>query len=64
MGNPLRTLVCKIISKIIMRLCHIQYKYYCTNRKSILYINGIGEHYPRALVYSEKEDIRERINRI
>ena len=49
-----------MIDKIIMWLCHIRYKKY---GKSILYIKGIKNDYPKYLLYTENEIVYQRMDK-
>lgn len=48
-----------MIVKIIMWLCHIKYKKY---GKPIFYIKGTGNDYPKYLLYTENENVYQRMD--
>ena len=49
-----------MIDKIIMWLCHIRYKKY---GMPIFYIKGIENDYPKYLLYTEDENVYQRMDR-
>jgi hypothetical protein len=48
-----------MIAKIIMFLCHLQYKKY---KQPILYIKGTGKEYPHYLLYTEDKNVYKRMD--
>lgn len=50
-----------MIIKLIMWLCHIQYKKY---GQVMFYIKGYDEEYPRYLIYTENERIYKKFDEI
>lgn len=48
-----------MIARLIMWLCHIMYKKY---GKPIFYIKGTEKDYPKYLLYTENENIYQRID--
>lgn len=48
-----------MIVKIIMWLCHIKYKKY---DKPIFYIKGTENDYPKYLLYTENENVYQRMD--
>lgn len=49
-----------MIVNIIMWLCHIMYKKY---GMPIFYIKGNGKDYPKHLLYTENENVYQRMDR-
>ena len=48
-----------MIARLIMFLCSMQYKKY---GKVIFYINGTEKDYPKYLLYTENESVRNRMS--
>lgn len=48
-----------MIARLIMWLCHIQYKKF---GMPILYIKGHGKAYPKQLLYTEDENVYQRMD--
>ena len=51
--------IIEVIDKIIMWLCHIRYKKY---GMPIFYIKGNGKDYPKQLLYTEDENVYQRMS--
>lgn len=47
-----------MLVKLIMFLCRIHYK---RNQQPILYIKGTGKDYPRYLLYTEDQNVYQRM---
>lgn len=52
-------MIYEIIGRLIIFLYHIEYKYF---KDDFLYIKGTGKHYPRYLLYTEKENVYKRMD--
>lgn len=54
-----------MLVRLIMWLCHIQYKRYKEERykEDIYYIKGKGKNYPKYLLYTENPSTYNRIDR-
>lgn len=52
----------KIVVRLIMFLCHIEYKRHKKFKEDFIYIKGTGKQYPRFLLYTEKENVYKRMN--
>ena len=50
-----------LIAKLIMFLCHIQYK---KRNQPLMYIRGTGDNYPNYLIYTEDENIYQRMDEV
>lgn len=48
-----------MLEKLIMWLCHIEYKRF---GQPIFYIKGIEKDYPRHLLYTEDESVYKRMD--
>jgi len=48
-----------MLIKLIMFLCHLQYKKF---KKPIFYIKGTEDRYPRYLLYTENENVWKRMD--
>ena len=49
-----------MLTKLIMFLCHIEYK---RHKQPIFYIRGIDKDYPKYLLYTENKDTYRRMNK-
>ena len=49
-----------MLVRLIMWLCHIQYKRY---KEPIYYIKGTGKDYPKYLLYTENPSTYDRMDR-
>ena len=49
-----------MIDRIIMWLCHIRYKKF---NMPILYMKGNGKDYPHYLLYTENENVYQRMDK-
>lgn len=47
-----------MIHKLIMWLCHLEYRRY---KRDIFYIKGTGKDYPKYLLYTEDENVYKRM---
>ncbi len=50
-----------MIERLIMWLCHLQYKKY---GMPMFYIRGTENDYPKYLLYTENEDVYSKMDRI
>jgi hypothetical protein len=52
----------KIIVRLIIFLCHLEYKKHKEFKEDFIYIKGTGKQYPRYLLYTEKENVYKRMD--